>query len=354
MRSDLDLAVEGAAVITDGAMRALPLDAVERALCEEIVAASREDATALRLPRRRRRLPAVAVAVAVVVAVGVLGGVRLSGAGSGGAAWAAGAVRVAEGAPRLLIAEPGWRVTRADEFTPQEGEMTFADGTASAELTWRPRPEGEAYVKDRANSASLHTTTDLLGARADVFRYEGPLNDFTALWLQGDDQVELRGVQPSLDAFLALLHSLRVVGVDDWLSAMPASVVRPIDQADVVAKMLDGVPVPAGFDGSGLAGDGALDRYQLGARVAGAVACAWIDRWVAARKTGDDAAASRAAEAMATSHSWPFLQEMTSEGAYPEVLWQYADAMATGGTVPGGKTLTVEESYRAALGCPGS
>jgi hypothetical protein len=34
------------------------------------------------------------------------------------------------------------------------------------------------------------------------------------------------------------------------------------------------------------------------------------------------------------------------------VLWQYADAVASGGSVPGGKKgITVEESYESAL-CP--
>lgn len=42
---------------------------------------------------------------------------------------------------------------------------------------------------------------------------------------------------------------------------------------------------------------------------------------------------------------------MNTEGAYPAVLWQYADAVAGDGTVMGGKVLTVEESYKAAL-CP--
>ena len=33
------------------------------------------------------------------------------------------------------------------------------------------------------------------------------------------------------------------------------------------------------------------------------------------------------------------------------MLWQYADAVAGDGTVMGGKTLTVEQSYKDALGC---
>jgi len=42
---------------------------------------------------------------------------------------------------------------------------------------------------------------------------------------------------------------------------------------------------------------------------------------------------------------------MTESGAYSEVLWEYADALADDGTFVGGVLLTVEESYQNALGC---
>jgi hypothetical protein len=48
--------------------------------------------------------------------------------------------------------------------------------------------------------------------------------------------------------------------------------------------------------------------------------------------------------ALASSRDWAILQEMNSEGDYPEVLWQYADAVAGDG-----KVVSVEESYKAAL-----
>ena len=43
---------------------------------------------------------------------------------------------------------------------------------------------------------------------------------------------------------------------------------------------------------------------------------------------------------------------MSSQGDYPRVLWEYADAMASGSPVMGGKPLSIEGSYRQALGCP--
>ncbi len=71
------------------------------------------------------------------------------------------------------------------------------------------------------------------------------------------------------------------------------------------------------------------------------MACAWIERG------GDEAR-----EALATARRWPILNEMNAEGDYPEVVWQYADAFVTGGDVAAGKPgVTVQDSYRDALGC---
>ena len=119
-------------------------------------------------------------------------------------------------------------------------------------------------------------------------------------------------------------------------------------------EMLDGVPLPPGFDVASLqhvrAGT-VLDRYQLGAKVAGSVACAWLDRWITARHAGDDRGVRQAVGALATSHDWRVLHDMQAEGAYPDVLWQYADAAATNAPIAAGKNLSVEESYGNALGC---
>ena len=55
--------------------------------------------------------------------------------------------------------------------------------------------------------------------------------------------------------------------------------------------------------------------------------------------------------AASTARNWSILIEMTESGAYSEVLWEYADALADDGTFVGGVLLTVEESYQNALGC---
>ncbi len=69
-----------------------------------------------------------------------------------------------------------------------------------------------------------------------------------------------------------------------------------------------------------------------------------------ATDTGDEAAANQASEAMATSRSWPILNEMNVEGDYPEAFWEVADGMVDGVTdFSFGESLGVD--LRQALGC---
>jgi hypothetical protein len=186
-----------------------------------------------------------------------------------------------------------------------------------------------------------------------VFRYPDT-SDYVAVWLKGEHMVEARGLAPNAEEFRATLAALDEVDVDTWLSAMPANVIQPAMQAEVVDEMLEDIPLPPGFDRTTIAPSFAVrDRYQLGAQVAGAVACAWIERWVIARRAGDEDGAREAVEAMATTSSWPVLREMEDKGDYPEVLRQYATGMAGDGLVPAGKLVTIEESYATALGCQG-
>ena len=309
---------------------------------------------AVRRPRSwsGRRLFRIAVpAVAAAAAAAVVAGITLPG-GNGDQAWAAALVRVAEAAPRLLVDEPGWEVTRADQFSVELGEMTLANGERELELKWLPAGQYEHAVDKRAAEMDDLATAPVDGARARVFRYPGT-SDYVAVWVAGEYMVEARGLAPDAEAFRSTLAALDEVDIDTWLSAMPASVVEPAVQAQTVDEMLAGIPLPPGFDRTKIATSSAVrDRYQLGAQVAGAVACAWIDRWVAAERAGNQAGARAAVDAMATSTSWPVLQEMDDEGDYPEVVREYAAAMAADGLAPAGGALTVEESYEAALGCP--
>jgi hypothetical protein len=289
------------------------------------------------------------VSVVAPIAAAVAVASTLIGAG-GETAWAS-AVEVARAAPRLLVTEPGWKVARADEFSTEYGEMTFVRDAQQLGVRWGPAQDHKFGVEKRAAELDALPMVDVAGDRASVFRYPGT-NDFTALWLRGEWSVEARSLAPSAESFAATLASLRAVEIDTWLAAMPDSVVKPASRDEIVAEMLAGVTHPDVFYiAAPQSGDGVRDRYQLGAQVAGAVACAWIGQWVDARRAGDESGAQQAVTAMATSHRWPILLEMNEEGDYPEVLWELADAMATDGVVMGGKPLTVEETYADALGC---
>jgi hypothetical protein len=359
MTDALKQRLRDAAPITDDQVRALTLDVPEADLFAAITAQPR--AARARRPRHRSRrwaLPGLGTAAVAGAAVLI---VSLAGGGAGGKlspaperAWAASAVRVANAVPRLLIGEPDWRVTRADEFTVDEGEMTFSNGSATLDLHWRTG-SFRTWVADRAHSGDALPAIEVLGTRAKVFRYRDSTDDFTALWRSGRLTMELRSGYPtrlSEEEYRRVLGSLKVVGVDQWLAAMPPSVVLPAETTRAVDAMLAGIPLPDGFNADALKRDAAVrDRYQLGARVAGAVACGWIEQWTAARRAGDREAAAAAVEAMQTSRRWPILREMQAEGEYPDLLWELADAMRDDSSIPAGRRMSVDDGYEAALGC---
>lgn len=241
---------------------------------------------------------------------------------------------------------------RADEFSVDEGETTFSDGRHSLDLRWRGDNLPDATFETLARGTRDHGSVDVDGHVARVYGGSGAEHDSMVLWSSDGYALELRtdfaGDFLDEEGFQRVLASLKDVDVDTWLAAMPATVVLPDARLATVREMLDGIPLPDAFEREPLsAGDAVKDRYQLGAAVTGAVACAWIRQWV----RGDARARREAVTAMGTSRRWPILLAMRDQGDWSEVVWEYADALAGDGTVLGGKVLTVEESYGAALGC---
>lgn len=314
---------------------ALDFDGALDALREEIVA---QPVVARRRPPRYRRrvVPALGVVLAATAAALI---VFFAPSDRGTErAWAAPLVKVAESVPRLLVGD--WKVTRADQFAVGEGEMTFEDGSRRVDLHWRGGTLS-AWVDDRKASAGEQEGVDLQGAKVRIFAYTQ--DDLTALWKQDGYVMELRG-----NAVREALAELRGASVDEWLGAMPASIVRP-DQSDtVIDEMLVDLPLPPGFDRAQLNTEGMpRDRYQLGARVVAAVACGWIKTWL----EGEAKPRAEAVAALKTARSWTVLKELAKQGMYHEVLFQHVDAVAADGMIGGGKTLTVGQSYKDALGC---
>jgi hypothetical protein len=133
--------------------------------------------------------------------------------------------------------------------------MSFVKGDGSIGLYWRPAAEHAHFLRDRAVGAD-HTTVDVLDGRVDVFASDGPSRPFrsrlfTALWLRQGYSIELKvdavsRTEPgqTVADFERVLRSLRVVTVDEWLSAMPSSVVRPSDHDKAVAAILADIPLP--------------------------------------------------------------------------------------------------------------
>lgn len=297
--------------------------------------------------RSRSRWFATAAAAAVV-ALALVAIQPLDGGGRG--AWAAALVQAAESSPLLLLDADGWSVERADIYWGDEGEMNFVNGDATLDLHWRDGAAFDEYVEDRSREAVDSDTTTVLGHDARMFLYAGGGNDWTTLFHDGRYTIEVRGVFNDA-VYRSLLDSLVEVDVDTWLSAMPDSVIASADRPAAVRAMLVDIPMPNGFDATALEDGPLRERYQLGAEVAGTVACAWIERWVDATERGDQSAADTAAAALETSREWSILLEISDFGAYPEVLWEYVDAVNGDGTVTGGRELSVESSYRQALGC---
>jgi hypothetical protein len=237
---------------------------------------------------RFRRRALLLVAATAAAAAAALVGLTLSDRG-GSTAWAAALVRVAQTAPRLLVDTPGWHVVRADEFGVGRGEMTFADGARHLDLHWERGADPGAKLGDPGSGAESLGSTTVEGTEARLFRYTGS-DDYVAVWSHGGYGLQARGVaSTSQRSRLWFARCTRLASTRGCRRCRRASSSRR-GRSKVVLDLLDGVPLPPGFDVATLlrANDGAvLDRYRLGAKVAGTVACAWLDRWVAARRGGD-------------------------------------------------------------------
>ncbi|GIF13731.1 hypothetical protein [Actinoplanes teichomyceticus] len=285
-------------------------------------------ALADRSPRRDAAAPAAPVPASVP-------------AGAPSAGDAAMSLKAAEENPRLLIGEPGWTAVSVSGFATESGDIFFAKGERTLNMTWYPERYYGEYYADR-----LHVSRPELARAGDwpgtVFTYRA--DDF-AMLLRPRDGVfaELRTSGPwTREQFDALLKKIKRVDARTWLAALPPEVVTPERAAGAATEILADVPLPPGFDSGSLTGLGANDRYQFGAQVIARVGCGWIAEWERADRAGDAAARDRAADAMRGSRQWQILRWMTGEGDWAEGFWQIADDVAAGRRVPG---------YREALGC---
>lgn len=304
---------------------------------------------------RRQRSRAWAFAAAAVATFAAIGAFALFGGDNGQQLTSGGTSEFA----RVLIDDQAWSITRHDEsrgtkvdglpYHRAETAFVHSDGTAvELHRSAGSQKDLDALVANRSASGLRLADDSAMGSTVVIVLYSGSGNEHTAMWKTDGVVYEIRATIDE-NRLRGLLPSITTVSEERFLEALPESV--PVDRESAVKAMLADIPTPDGFNESTLYGGDIKDRYQLGAEVTGTVACLWIEQWVDAKATGDSEQATEAIDAMATSHNWAILHEMTDEGAWPQVLWEYADAIAGDGTVIGGRVLTVEESVNNALGC---
>jgi hypothetical protein len=293
---------------------------------------------------RRRALMMTAGLVAAAVAAVALVVIPRGGNRS---AYAAEAVRVAQANERLLIGASGWAIVAVPEFTADQGETHFSDGTHQIEIHWRKATEYQQFLDDRA-VGSTTTPITLTGQSATMFAGDSTYRSVMT-HPNGVNFIEVQADLGSEEAFTKVLATFRAVDVSTWLAALPADVVKPVDRATVVAKMLADMPLPPGLNASNIAtGVSTNDYYQLGAAVTGTVACAWFDQFFKASEAVDNAKRQQAIDALESSHNWPVLKQMQSAGGWSAAVWGLADAAS--GVSPYPQPMTRDDVVKA-LGC---
>ena len=283
--------------------------------------------------------------------------------------------------PRVTIDLPGWTISYVEdsegsiemsdvEDTALEGmvfeesvnyhsaTILFTDGTKEAELRLSSSAldDVERLIADRLGSGSRLQDQTVLGSNAAVIRFAG-LSAFTAIWSATDVEYEFVGHEfggeDGEEDFRSVLRALRRVGETEWTASLSDEIVS--DRASTVGQYLSDIPLPPGFDTTPVEEGPVEHWYQVGADTVRAVSCGWLDYWVSAKAVGDQASMQQAVDAMAGSRQWSILRDMSAEGGFHEMVWEYADAIAADGTVSGGyesaEVLTVEGSYTNAFGC---
>jgi hypothetical protein len=355
---ELDVALRGLSRFDGDEVAAFDLGSSESDLMEDLMSTSLltpalvNESDPVVPPRRRRRTHRAAMAAIAIAAASVLvvGGASLL-RNTGSSAYAAEAVKVAEANERLLVTLPGWKVIRADEFTVTQGEMTFSDGTHEFGVFWRNTKDYRSFLDDRADQTTQVPAT-VRGRKAVTFIHEGSTDLTTIVEPLGANFLEIRGDLESAQAYQDVMSALVPVSVDTWLAALPASVVKPGDRSAVVQAMLQGIPLPPGFDPVSLKTKAAVsDRYQLGAQVTGAVACAWFDQWFSASDRGDATSQKNALDALNTSRTWPILNEMATQGSFGEVISSLTTAIAAGSLDEGGPHKPTRNEIGKGIGC---
>jgi hypothetical protein len=335
--------------LTDDAVSMLPLQAGRAELLEEIMSTSvlQSEAPRTQGPRRRGSRWLVPIAAAAAVAGIVAGSLWGSGLLPDGEPSAATRPGGQPGGLAVLEA-PGWEVASTESGDDGYGEVSYEKAGARFTITWYPAASYESYVVDRehiSDPPAPGETVQVLGRPGQLWAYDA--QDHTVIREVEDGfWTEFRGSGMEEAAYRALLGQLTIVGGAGYEASLPEEFVTAEERDAAIASMLDGITAASGAEGP----DGVpvrvrstqQDPYQLGADVAGAYACAWLEAFDNAVAHDQARQANEAARVLGTARDWPVLDEMNDRGDYPEVIWDYADQVAAG---------KVPEGYREGLGC---
>jgi hypothetical protein len=274
---------------------------------------------------RRRWLPlgfASLACAAILAAVLVFSGGSIDSGPGANPGFADAAVKVAEANPRLLITAPGWRIEEARSFKPQRGQLELGDGNHRVHLSWGPAADRRASLYSNGGEGRVAGTwtETIAGRKAIVFHLKaGPTGSyFTTIFpAEGGVFVSLGGEFAKRGEWEKLMASVRAVGVDEWLEAMPGEILQPQAFSTELARMLHGVPVPPGFEATAAIKPTELtNRFQAAKKLTQAVTCEWVRSWDSARQEGDAAGAREAVAAMSGARDWPVLLRMVREKGY--------------------------------------
>jgi hypothetical protein len=304
--------------IAQGSTPSEPIPAGDRAALEAGAGGERG-----RFRGRRRWLPlgfASLTGAVVLAVVLILSGNSLDSGPGANPGFAEAAVKVAEANPRLLITAPGWRIEEARSFKPRRGQLELGDGTHKVHLAWGPAVDRRASLYSNGGQVEKTWNETIAGRKAIIFHlHAGPTGSyFTTIFpAEGGVFVSLGGEFAKRGEWEKLMASVRAVGVDEWLEAMPGEILRPQAFSAELARMLHGVPAPPGFEATAAIKPTELtNRFQAAKKLTQAVTCEWVRRWDGARQEGDTAGAREAVEAMSGAREWPVLLRMVREKGY--------------------------------------
>jgi len=245
------------------------------------------------------------------------------------------ALKAAEQNPRLLIDEPGWSVDGLWGFGDENGSIRWANGKRHLEMNWyaaqyyQGRRFGDTWLIQQKPEKVM-----MDGQTGELFSY-GDQSWGVMFQPRGASFVDMRLGYMTHGEVKRVLALVKRVDVATWLAALPPEMVTPDRIEERLNQVLVGVPLPPGFDRAELQNVGTNEPYHFSAAVAGRVGCGWIAEWKRATKAGDQAAVTRAAEALRGSHHWKLLLDMVAEGDYPALFWMVTDQVVAGTLPPG-------------------